>query len=1061
MPSPIEPTPLDPESGASPPVRFLSNGQYVCLITATGTGYSRSGENTLTAWSGDRVEDRQGLFVYLRDAESRVGWSLAHWPAPIEEHPLRAHGTPGRFGLARTAEGIEARLEACVVPDADAEIRRLTLINHSPSRRIIELTTYAEVVLNDLAAHVAHPAFSKLFVQTEYVPAHRALLARRRPRAQGEHHPWLVHALLGTGEPEVETDRARFLGRRAPSEIPEALATNDPLSGTTGNVLDPIVSLRWRVAIEAGATARCAFLLGVADDRDKALALAERFAAEDRVEAAFVAAEVAERDRTTGAGLSETEAEACQAVAGAMLFGDPTLRPAPAELALAHGDLNDLSRLGVSPKRPFAVANLERPTAAAHLGDLLKAHRYWRSLGLPIDLVLVHAGAAPAEVESLPSGPDRPLLVSAGDISPVEMDLLDAAARWAVAESPIAAASRLRVIRSGDILTAPRRPHSRHTSPTHANGSGRPDGSDLLFFNGFGGFSPAGDEYVIRLGGEAPRPPRPWTNVIGSERFGFILSETGSGTTWSGNSREHRLTPWSNDAVLDPHGEAFYIRDEDTGAYWSPLPGPTPGDGTYEMRHGFGFSACTHVSGGLAFETALFAAREDPVRITVLRIVNRSRRTRRLSLFAYYRLVLGVLAEDSGRFVVTEIDPASKAVFARNRTAGAFAEAVTFAAVAASEGVRAVHTTGDRESFIGRGGSTAAPRALRDAAPLDGRIGAALDPCIAQQVVLEIPAEGTREVVFLFGEARSAATAREVVARFAAPGAASHALESVRDFWRQGVSGMRVSTPFPALDLMMNGWLPYQTLACRIWGRSAFYQSGGAYGFRDQLQDTAALVTLWPQLTRGQILLNAAHQFAEGDVLHWWHPPLSRGIRTRFADDLVWLPYLTAHYVRTTGDVAVLDEHVRFLTAPPLAPGEDEAYLEPQDSGESADLYDHCCRALDRALTRGRHGLPLFGSGDWNDGMNRVGREGKGESVWMAFFLFAAIGDFLPLCERRGDSERLRRYRTYRDELAGAIEATAWDGAWYRRERITTTAHRSGRKTATSAGSTRSRRRGR
>ncbi len=502
MPSPIQPSPLDPMSGASPPVRFLSNGHYVGLITATGTGFSRSGEIALTAWSGDRVEDRQGFFVYLRDVESRAGWSLAHWPAPPEENPLRAQWTPGRFTIARDAEGIEARLEVCVATDADAEIRRLTLINRSPGRRVIELTTYGEVVLNDPAAHAAHPAFSKLFVQTEYVPARRALLARRRPRAQGERYPWLVHALLSAGDPEVETDRARFLGRRAPSETPEAFATNAPLSGTTGNVLDPIVCLRWRVAIEAGATARCAFLLGAADGREEALALAERFASEDRVEAAFAAAEAAERDRYTDAGLSEAEAEACQAVAGAMLFGDPTLRPAPETLARAHGDLNDLIRLGVSPKRPFAVANLERPATAAHLDDLLKAHRYWRALGLPIDLVLVHAGAVPAEVASLPAGPDRPLPgVGRGRLArrTRSPERRGAVGGDGLADSPPPLDSAPPAPAAPPRRRADRSPQ-RH-APSPAKEPDDPDGRDLTFFNGFGGFSPAGDEYVIRLDG--------------------------------------------------------------------------------------------------------------------------------------------------------------------------------------------------------------------------------------------------------------------------------------------------------------------------------------------------------------------------------------------------------------------------------------------------------------------------------------------------------------------------------------------------------------------------------
>jgi cyclic beta-1,2-glucan synthetase len=558
----------------------------------------------------------------------------------------------------------------------------------------------------------------------------------------------------------------------------------------------------------------------------------------------------------------------------------------------------------------------------------------------------------------------------------------------------------------------------------------------LREFNGFGGFSADGREYVVRMpwepGRGLRRPPLPWTNVIANEGFGFLVSETGSGSTWSVNSREHRLTPWSNDPVLDPHGEALWLRDDATGRFWSPVPGPTPAPAAYEARHGFGSTTFRHESGGLYQEVCCFADAREGVRVTRVRLTNRTDRPRKLSVYCYQRLVLGVLPAESGRFVATEHDESERVLLARNPMAGEFADRVAFAACVTPEAVATRQVSCDRESFLGAGGM-ASPVSLSSGGALDGRAGAGLDPCFAERVSLLVQPGETMECAFAFGDSASADQAIALVRRLRAPGAVQASLDGAKGFWETLVSGVRIETPMPELDLMVNGWLAYQTLSCRIWGRTAFYQSGGAFGFRDQLQDATSLLALRPELARAQLVLNAGHQFAEGDVLHWWHPPLAKGIRTRFADDLLWLPYLAAHYVVTTGDWSVLDERVRWLSAPPLPEGEDEAFLVPSDSGQAADVYEHCCRAIDRSLVTGAHGLPLFGSGDWNDGMNRVGREGRGESVWMGFFLHATLGDFAPLCERRGDHERLARYTAFRDRLRPALEEGGWDGEWYRR----------------------------
>jgi cyclic beta-1,2-glucan synthetase len=552
---------------------------------------------------------------------------------------------------------------------------------------------------------------------------------------------------------------------------------------------------------------------------------------------------------------------------------------------------------------------------------------------------------------------------------------------------------------------------------------------------GFGAFAAGGTEYVIRLDGGEPaggrRPPMPWVNVVSNPRFGLLVSESGATCTWSRNSRQHKLTPWTNDPVADPHGEALWVRDEAAGVFWSPQPGPVPAAAPYEVRHGLGYTRWRHASHALDQDVWLFAAAEDPVRVAWLELENLSEVPRELSLFAYQRLVLGATAAEHARLVTTELDARSGILLARGHGDEQDGE-VAFAAAAAPPGA-SVSLSADRNAFLGPGGSPELPAALFRAGDLDGRAGPGLDACFALQVRVRVPAHGRTAVAFLLGEATDVDAARALVARYRSPGAVPDALGTARDRWRELCSAVQVETPCAALDAMLNGWLVYQTLSCRLWGRSAFYQSGGAFGFRDQLQDAAALVWWRPDLTRAQILLHAAHQFAEGDVLHWWHPPSGRGTRTRFSDDLLWLPWVAAHYLRVTGDAGLLDETAGFVAARALAPGEEEAFLAPRPAAERASVFEHCARAIDRSLGAGARGLPLMGTGDWNDGMNRVGREGRGESVWLGFFLHEILGAFAPLAEARGERERARRWRERRASLASALEQAGWDGGWYRR----------------------------
>ena len=873
----------------------LANPHYTTFLTAAGTGYSKWGNLALTRWNADPTEDSDGFFIYLRDLDDGAFWSIGQLPsARAADYQTSRFGTR-LIELRRQDASIEARLAVCVPETDSLELRRVTLRNLSDRPRRIELTSYAEVVLNDPGADAAHPAFSKLFVQTDWAEEFQALVARRRPRAPTEPACWLAHSLTCVGQPhqptQYESDRTRFIGRGYTLAAPRALMEFGPLSGTIGNVLDPIVSLRQTLELPVGGETEITFLLAAAAEREAALALAARYATPAVIDAAFQAAKDSE----------------------------PTTKPTTG-----------------------------------------------------------HANRRQSQAQ-------------------------------------------------------PRAFSPKSSADTRLN-AGLLDEEPLQFWNGYGGFSADGREYVIRLqpdaNGRLRLPPLPWTNVIANPNFGFLASETGAGYTWSQNSRENRLTPWYNDPVLDPHGEALYARDEDSGAVWSLQPGPIPQSVAYEVRHGFGYSRYCHTSQELEQDVWVFVPREAPVKLALIRLRNLSGRSRQLSLFAYARLVLGVLPADSAATLTVTRDLTSGALVAENHNRE-FTGRIAFSASSPSDSP--IHVTSDRASFVGRHNNPTQPAALFQDKTLDGRLGAGVDPCFAVQAMIRLEPGAILEHVMLLGEADDEDHARRLVEHYCTDGAAAKALEEVKAAWQDWLAGVQIQTPEPALDVMINGWLAYQTLSCRIWGRSAFYQSGGAFGFRDQLQDATALLYHDPELTRRQLLLHASHQFQEGDVLHWWHPPTDCGIRTRFSDDLLWLPWLATFYARATGDWRLFEEPAPFLTAQPLEPGEDERFLTPQKSGETASLYQHCCRALDRSLTQGLHGLPLMGTGDWNDGMNRVGREGRGESVWMGFFLYTILGDFIPVCGQQGDFNRARRYAGFRSHLAAALNEHGWDGEWYRR----------------------------
>ena len=1034
----------------TPVTHLLSNRHYSVMLTDSGAGYSRYRELAVTRWREDTTQDAYGSFVYLHDDVSGEVWSAGFQPTAAIPDEYEVLYKEERVAIKRRDGSLTTLLEVIVAAGDDGELRRVSLRNDGSRSREIELTSYAEVVLAAQRADIAHPGFSNLFVSTEYVHEMGVLLATRRPRSSGEAPIWATHVLstsqAGVPHLEYETDRQRFLGRGRTARSPLVIEERRPLSNTAGAVLDPIFSLRTRVRIGAGETVTVTFATLVGPSREHALALASKYSHAAMFEHCVDFAWTFARAELYYLQSDLREARLFQILAASLLFSNRLLRTGSDVIGANQLSVAHLWRLSISGDRPIMVIRCRSNDEQGFIRQCLRAQEFLRTKGVCVDVVILnelqysyiqdlqdniercvrtYAVVAPS-IEGEERG--TVFTLRADRMSSAERGLLLAVARVVLQPEQGSLAEQLDRPDGGVLAPANAVRAARFASSASADTTSTRPTPALEFFNGLGGFAADGHEYVILLG-PGKTTPAPWANVMANETFGSLVSEQGSMCTWSLNSRENQLTPWSNDPVSDPSGEAFFIRDEASQALWSPTPLPIRlRDAHYEVRHGQGYSQFLLTTQGVASDLQIFVTRDDPVKLGRLRLTNQSPRRRRLSIATYVEWTLGSQRAASAPNIVTEIDAHSGAMFARNALHNDFGARVAFCDL----GARQQFWTGSRREFLGRNGDLASPLGMRDVAAWSRRVGAGFDPCGAFSVTVELDPGASEEFVFTLGQAESAVAARELVLRYRQADS-SQVLRQVKLHWDNLLNGVQIRTPDRPLDILFNRWLLYQTVSCRLWGRAGFYQASGAYGFRDQLQDSMALAFSNPALTRAHLLRAAARQFVQGDVQHWWHPPSGRGVRTHFSDDRVWLPFAVSQYLDVTQDDAVLEAVVPFIDGRLLPDDKEDEQFEPTTSTQTASLYEHCARALDVSLQTGVHALPLMGGGDWNDGMNRVGAAGRGESVWLAWFLITNLRQFAPLAQRRGDTERANRWREHAQALAQACELHAWDGAWYRR----------------------------
>ncbi|MDD3224181.1 MAG: glucoamylase family protein [Clostridium sp.] len=1022
---------------------ILSNGIYSTMITDTGSGYGKKDDMMIYRWKGDSTEDDTGMFFYIKDISTGKMFSATYEPCKNAGDSYETTFSLDKAEFKRKDGDIETKTEVAVSNEDNAEVRRITIKNTSKQEKSMEITSYCEVTLANLSADEVHPAFSNLFIRTEFLKDPICILANRRPRAKNQDKPWLMQTIVTgsetIGDIQYETRREEFLGRNGDLILPKALKGNNNLKNSSGDVIDPIISFRIKVKIPAESVSSIAYISSISKERQDAIELAKKYSDMQNVNGIFNFAPSEIHAELNYLGIKPNQANLYQLMASKILFLNTMIRERSNYIENVKKSQSALWSYGISGDLPIVLLIVRNESDIGLVKQMVNAHEYWAMKGLKVDLVILDMKDSGYLQEfnnlirdEISSGHSKDLINKSAGIFLYEkstMDSSDIELLMAIARLVVDSNKGLLVSQvKSSIKLKDEIPYLEKKNIDYGDGKFAFEHSKLSYYNGYGGFDTQKDEYVIRLN-NFENTPAPWLNVISNKNFGFHVSETGSAYTWCENSRENKITPWSNDYITDRITEALYLRDEDTGEVWSITPKPVRDSGEYIVEHGKGYTNFKHVAKGILGEMTMFVPMEENLKIIKINLKNISKIKRNISLTYYAQLVLGVVSRNTEMHIVTNINTENEFIYARNPYSENFGNMYAYMKIFGGE---QNSFTGNRREFIGRDGSAQNPHALLKKF-LTGNCGAGLDPCMAENSKITIGRGEEKNLYVILGEEDSLEKINSLTLKYSKFENVLSELSKTKDYWRKLLNKIRVKTPDESMNIMINGWLMYQTLSCRIWARTAFYQSGGAYGFRDQLQDVMSLCFLDPEMTRKQIIVNASRQFLEGDVQHWWHPVVNSGIRTRFSDDLLWLPYVTDFYIRNTGDYSILDETVNYLEDSELKENEDERYSVSKKSEKQGTIYEHCVKAIEKGLKFGIHNIPLMGSGDWNDGMSTVGNKGKGESVWLGWFLYSILNNFKNICRHNGDEYRVQRYTELGEFVKENVEKNAWDGKWYRR----------------------------
>ncbi|MFL0194789.1 GH36-type glycosyl hydrolase domain-containing protein [Clostridium sp. WILCCON 0269] len=1025
----------------TPETNIISNGSYSLMMTNSGSGYGKRKNTMVYRWREDATTDNTGMFFYIKNINSNEYWSATFEPCKHEGEEYEVIFLPDKSEFKRKDGNLRTYTEVTVSQEDEGEVRRISITNSSDYKREVEITSYFEVTLAPYNADLVHPAFGNLFIETEFIQEPTCVIASRRPKTKDEERLWLMQTIAVEGKQvgsvQYETSRVNFIGRNRNLINPRAMDNDAQLTKSVGAVIDPIVSMRIRLLIEPGKTSKVAYSTIVTDSREKAIELASKYRNMSNVNRIFQLSWTEVQLEMQYLGTRSNQVNMYQKIASKILFINNLFQDKYKYISKIKKGQSALWPYGISGDLPIVLVIIRDESHMELVRQLLLAHEYWSLKGLWVDLVLLNLqdtsyvqllqdkirDAVNSRRLSKKNASGGVFVYNRSTMNQKDIDFFIAVARIVIDAEKGELIKHLKDTEEekigsyGDVVI------NKKNSSNYSFKI-----PELQYFNDIGGFSKDGKSYFIILKNYS-NTPAPWINVISNKKFGFHISENGVSYTWNKNSRENKLTTWSNDPVMDSEAEAIYIKDDVTEQTWSISPKPVRDSGEYLIEHGFGFSTFKHEANEILGEMTVFADIDDSVKISRVRLKNIGRGKRKLSLSYYAKLVLGVCHEQTSQYIYTGFNNKEQYIYARNPYSECFSKGICYMKIL---GGKNLSYTSSREEFIGRGGDVSAPKGLQSE-NFSGRVGAGVDPCFAENIKIELNENSETEILILLGQEDSFEEISRVIQKYNNIGSCTEELEKVQDYWEKLFNVIKVHTPDDAMNIMLNGWLMYQVITCRYWARTAFYQSGGAYGFRDQLQDVMAICYLEPDITRNHIIYSASRQYLEGDVQHWWHPFVESGIRTRFSDDLLWLPYVVAEYIQNTGDYSILEEEAPYLEDDQLKDGEDERYKISNVSKEKGTVYEHCIKAIEKSLKFGPHNIPLMGSGDWNDGMSTVGNKGQGESIWLGWFLYSILDKFQLICKFKEDNEQSDKYLKLKEFIRENIEKNGWDGSWYRR----------------------------
>lgn len=1033
-----------------PETTILGNSNYNILLNTAGGGYSKFKDIMIYRWKEDLIHSSWGKFFYIKDSTTNEYTSSTYEPCKEQGDKYEVNFYLYKAEFVKVWKELELNTTIQVIPEDNCEIRTICIKNNSDEERIIEVTSYSEIVLQGYNGDIAHPAFGNLFITTEYIDDLNGILAKRRPRSEKEKDIYTIESTMCECDFPIEYDTARlsFIGRNNSKANPIALQENNPLKNNIGNVLDPIIAIKRKVRINKGESKVIKYITITGNSKDEVMSKSRAYQENVILEESILKSSLSLEDNLIAKGIKSTQAVIYEKIGSSILFNNQTYTKRLNNLMNLNRDQRNLWSYGISGDLPIVLLTVNKEKESDVLRQLIDCHNYLEDKGLKFDIVVINEEEISYE-KPLDNALKRIILNSSLNgrentsggifiISNENMPREDLNLFYSIAAIIIKGEEGVlwkqidRTMENETYKDTSRgylwEAHEIELDKFNYEHNNIPklDTSELHFYNGYGGFNSEGEYTIILKDREST--PAPWINVIANNnRFGFNISESGSSYTWYKNSREFKITPWNNDFIEDTLSEVLYLEEE--SKIWSITPEPMRDDGEYIITHGFGYSKFTHCINGISGEVTFFSAKEKSAKFIRVSLKNLDNKNRNIGITYVARLCLGDLREKNYKKIYTVINNEKKFIYGKNPYSSNFSSSHAYLKIIG--GVNESFSGDERDFIVSRESIEVLYEKRND--KLSGKCGSGLEPVLSEKAYLNIGPHEEKSIVIILGAEESIDEIQNTLEEFSSISRVEKELKEVREYWRNLINNINIKTEDKALDFMINGWLPYETISCRLFSRTAFYQCGGAYGFRDQLQDSIPMIYINPEITRNQILYSATRQFEEGDVQHWWHPVVDSGIRTRFSDDLLWLPYVTCIYVKATGDYGILDEEVGYLKDEPLKEGEDERYNVSPKSDLKESLYKHCIRAIDRSLKFGPHNIPLMGSGDWNDGMSTVGNKGKGESIWLGWFIYSILKDFKDICSYKKDEEYYKKSIKVMEFVRENLETYGWDGNWYKR----------------------------